>query len=709
MWIESLRLRGYPPFEGEKTFLFARGRTVVTGPNASGKTRLVEAVRGTFFGFPEAAISEDGFTEVVFHLGSRSFVLRREFDSCRIILGERTNRGEEIRHDGGSTDPDAEERLRATLAALLGTSEDVWMSSGFVRDGILETHLDEAVRAWLVGNPQGDEEAILAQVEGDLARLSGVDGQSGELGGVRVEIAKRESLLAFWQESAADTAQAREAWQETEAARQAAALRAQEHQSIFESLERFDHLSQERGRVENVLVELREDRDRIRRHLEAEEQSRSLLETQYADFLNAPDDIEEGIHLWIESTNRLQSAERERARLNSATATIPPARVARNGVIAASGLGLLSWFAGMGAGEPKLGVFLFPLFASAGFAIVWALERSSERVRLAHAAERNRVEIECRESEASLEAARRALGKLAAVESPAAIRKQFRGYMEVQEKLERARSLAARLRPLSVIMDDYEEVLSQLQVLDTETRDLVAQARYLSGLDADLSALRNRVEMAQRERDEAKGEAERLTREAEDLRAQFEPVGGGHPEPGRVAEELETFRATLADLTRREAAARVAADMLREALHEYQEDHLERVAVRATQFFESLSQGQYRELRFAGGLEPEVRGEGAWIPVAGLSRAVRDQLFFALRLAVSEDGAGDRGLPLILDEPFRGWDEGRVEEARRLLGTLAGAGRQCIILGSDPRLLGWEGDCIRLERPDESVQALRAA
>jgi uncharacterized protein YhaN len=363
----------------------------------------------------------------------------------------------------------------------------------------------------------------------------------------------------------------------------------------------------------------------------------------------------------------------------------------------------------MGAGEPTLGVFLFPLFASAGFALVWALERSSERVRFAHLAERNRVETEWREAAASLEAARRALGKLANVDSPAVLRKQFRGYMEVQEKLERTRSLAARLRPLSVIMDDYEEVLSQLQVLDTETRNLVAQAKFLSGLDADLPALRDRVEKTRRERDEARGEVERLAQGAEGLRVQITPGDGERLEPGRVAEELESLGSTLADLTRREAAARVAVDMLRDALHEYQEDHLQRVAARTARFFESICQGQYRELRFADTLEPEVRGEGVWTPVAGLSRAVRDQLYFALRLAVSEDGAGDRGLPLVLDEPFRGWDETRVEKAHKLLGSLADTGRQCIVLGSDHRLLEWDCECIHLDRPDESVQALRAA
>lgn len=709
MWIERLRLAGFPPFDEEKTFTFSRRRTVVAGTNGSGKTRLVEAARGAFFGFAPGGAPASGFIEITFHLGPRSFVLRREFAAGRITLGERRSDGLDLRHDETGIDPGAEERLRKALAALLGASEDVWVRSGLVRDGLLETQLDEAVRAWLVGNPQGDEEAILTRVEADLERLSGRDGEPGEVERVRAEIQIRESLLARWEESVARSGESRELLHEKEARRLAAWERAQEHGTMLDSLERFEHLAEERARLENALVELREDRDRIRRHVEAEEQSHALLETQYADFLNAPEDIEDNIHAWIEGANRLQAVERDVARLEVAGASLPPSRVARNGLMAAAGLGLLAWFAGMGAGEPRLGVLLFPLFASAGFALVWALERSSERLRAAHAAEVLRLETERMEATASLEAARRGLGRLANADSPATLRRQFRGYMELQEKLDRARSLAARLRPLSEIMDDYEEVLSELQVLDTETRNLVAQAKFLSGLDADLGALRRRVESVRLERDEAQGEAQRIAAEIEEIRKELHFLGGEEPEPGRVAEELTALKTSLSDLTRREAAARVAAGMLRDALRDYQEDHLARVAERAGRFFAALSKGSFHEFRLTEGPEPEVRGEGAWVPVSALSRAVRDQLFFALRLAVSEDGAGDRGLPVILDEPFRGWDDERMEEAWRLLGSLVEAGRQCIVLGADPRLLDRDGVLIRLERPDESTQILRAA
>ena len=711
MWIERLRIQGYPPFNDEQDVTLGTGLWVVQGPNGSGKTRLTEAVRSALFGFDAKAQGfDEGFTEITFHMGSRCFVIRRDLPPSRVMISERTSQGLQVLHDERLGETGAEERLYAAMGTIFGVSaETIWLRSGLVQNGDLSTELDESVRSWLVGNPQGDEEAILARVEKDLSELSGSNGQPGELERVRREVKERETLLAKWQGMAARWAGARDTWQVKEREHEAAIERAHVQSDLLQNLERFLNLADERAQLENSLVELREDRDRIRRHMEAQEQARALLENQYADFLNAPDDIEDGIHSWIEGTNRLQAVDRDITRLAGAAKALPPSRTARNGMIAAAGMGVLSWLAGMGAGEPRLGVFLFPLFASAGFAIVWAMERSSERVRAAHAAERKRLETERAEAAASLDASRRALGKLADYESPAALRRHFRGYMEVQEKLERARTLSSRTRPLGEIMDDYEKVLTELQVLDTESRNLVAQAQYLSGQDADLASLKRRVDTVRRERDEAEGEAQRLEREAQELGGDMQSFEKESPEPGRVAEELETLRAQESDLARRESAARVAAEMLREALRDYQEDHLNRVALRAGQLLDRLSGGRYRELRFSTQSEPEIRVDGVWTHADLLSGATREQLHFCIRLALSEDGSGERALPIVFDEPFRGWDDGHVEEAHRVLVGLAEAGRQCVILGSDGRLSAWGARLISLDGSTTVTRELRAA
>ena len=224
-----------------------------------------------------------------------------------------------------------------------------------------------------------------------------------------------------------------------------------------------------------------------------------------------------------------------------------------------------------------------------------------------------------------------------------------------------------------------------------------------------MASLQRKVETVRRERDEAEGEAQRLEREAQVLGGDMQSFEKESPEPGRVAEELEALRVRESDLARRESAAKVAAEMLREALREYQEDHLNRVALRAGQLLDRLSGGRYRELRFSATSDPEIKVEGAWTEAELLSGATREQLYFCIRIALSEDGSVDRALPIVFDEPFRGWDDNRVEDAHRVLAALADAGRQCIVLGSDRRLSGWGTRLISLDGSITVTRELRAA
>jgi len=76
-------------------------------------------------------------------------------------------------------------------------------------------------------------------------------------------------------------------------------------------------------------------------------------------------------------------------------------------------------------------------------------------------------------------------------------------------------------------------------------------------------------------------------------------------------------------------------------------------------------------------------GESLHELAAPLSGAVRSQAWFALRLSLAEQLDGDEPLPLLLDDPFAGWDAERVRQAAGLLAA-AGSRRQVILLCGQP-------------------------
>jgi DNA repair exonuclease SbcCD ATPase subunit len=693
MWIERLSLGGIGPFREEREFVLTPGTTLLRGGNESGKTTVARTAAAVFFGFPASprVHREEGARgEILFHLGERAYRLTREFDPDRVRLAEEPG---EVLFEGGLDDPGKMDAYRRVLDGLLGAdAEGVWRRAGLVEDGALATRLDDAVRAWLSGNPGGRHDTVVAELERELSRVEGADGKGagGELAGIREELAAKRSEFERGREGVGRLLALLTELEEREGERSAAESVTREREDTLQNLVRFEHLTRERERLENVLVELRDERDRIRGNLETQEQARALLESEYADFLNAPEDVEEGIQTWIEAAQRVQTVDRELERVTAAMAEVPRARTLPTGIAASVGLGLLAWLAAIGAGAPKLAPILIPVFAGAGFFLAWVLGRNADRVHRSHEEETRRLEKERADAAAIQEGARKLLGKLADYDNPAVLRRQFRGYMDLQEKLERSRRGTSVVRPLSEVMDAYEEVMSELQVLDTETRDLVAAARYLSGMDASPRVLGDRMDGVRRDQEQAEAKSRELEERVVALRKELEGLDGCRIAPGRLGEDIAALETRERELLARGAALRTAVETLRDAVSGYQEGHLDRVASRASALLDRLTGGRYSALRFDRDLAPQVKGDDGWVGLDRLSRGAADQIHFALRASLCEDGEPGRTCPLILDEPFRGWDDARLDGAREVLERLAEGDRQCVVLSSDPRLRAWE-------------------
>jgi uncharacterized protein YhaN len=246
----------------------------------------------------------------------------------------------------------------------------------------------------------------------------------------------------------------------------------------------------------------------------------------------------------------------------------------------------------------------------------------------------------------------------------------------------------------------YEKTFEELQVLDTQTRDLVAQARYLSGLDANTKALTDRIEKVRKEGEEARHRIRVLESELGDRRRDLDELAGNLPEPGRLTEDVRALAAGTDGRGLRAAALARSVEVMEEVIQGYQSTHLDRVAERAGTYFSEFTQGRYTGVSFDGAYEPEVlSAEGATAP-SSLSRVVRDQLHLAIRLAVNAEVGGDRSLPLVLDEAFIGWDDGRLQQAERDLCEIEEGGGQVITLSSDPRVAVWGSHQISLSEED---------
>ncbi len=712
MWIERMRVRSADGVEQSVTF--EKGLGVILGGSESGKTRLATILYTALFGpglgmQPEVAGGSPGgaaWAEVAFHIGPRRFLLRRDFARGSVLLVEEALEAgstQTVCFKGTASNPGHEAAWRRALEAILGVSDGgAWADSGFVLQGDVSMRVGAAGHMSGEGDEQAKAREALAALEAEQRSL--VDGtgsgRPGLLDEVRAELEQRRREAAQWEEKAAELWGLEEERVRLDAERAKIEQEALEQEEALQNLNRFEELTRDRARLEESLQQVRGEQNRIRKQVEAVEAGEARLEAEFSDFLDAPGDLDECVQTWSESAARLRDVEMDLARTEDAIASLPPSHTRQAGLIAAAALGVLSWLAFLGAQAVTLGFILAPVFAAAGYGAVWYLDRNGQRIRLRHEQDLVRLSADRDELLRREREARAGLGRLNRMGDPSTLRAAYRRYLEAVGALDRARTARDSHRPLREVVAAYEQVFADLQLLDTQTRDLVARARYLSGLDANAQVLAVEMEKARGRGTAARERLEWTMGALANVQGDMARLEPDVPAPGWLAQDLARLEERERRLGLRAEAAGIAAETLRDCMGEFQDGFLDRLAERASGHFSALTGGRFPQVRFGNRRRMEARqADGRWVDASRLSGVTRNALHLATRIAVAEGVSGDRALPLVLDEPCAAWDDERLAAAHRAFSALARGGRQVILLSADERLASWGCTWARLPAP----------
>jgi DNA repair exonuclease SbcCD ATPase subunit len=201
--------------------------------------------------------------------------------------------------------------------------------------------------------------------------------------------------------------------------------------------------------------------------------------------------------------------------------------------------------------------------------------------------------------------------------------------------------------------------------------DLPANARSSTEIEMEVKQTRSKLEETQRRRADVRVEVEEVWRR----HAQRRPELGQQQERlGRAIERARKFKQSVE--IARDTIQRVAMDT-----HRKWADFLnDRVAGILGSFGSSVE-----GLRFGEDLDFSVQLDGGPLVSRGkahaqLSAGARDQLYLAVRLAISEFlSRGTEPLPLLLDDVFATSDDQRLRAGMRALIESFGAGHQLLM------------------------------
>ncbi|WP_438448646.1 AAA family ATPase [Gorillibacterium sp. sgz5001074] len=177
-------------------------------------------------------------------------------------------------------------------------------------------------------------------------------------------------------------------------------------------------------------------------------------------------------------------------------------------------------------------------------------------------------------------------------------------------------------------------------------------------LENRLLALTARLDQAKERKGHLAGECGRLLE------------GSSH---GDKREQQEELVARFREEASQWAVYAMAAGLLRRARETYERERQPAVLRLASGHFSRMTEGRYAGIMAPLGEQRliAVRPDGEPVDSARLSRGTAEQLYLAIRFALTEEFARNEPMPLVMDDIFVNFDRARLAACVRELGVLA--------------------------------------
>lgn len=271
---------------------------------------------------------------------------------------------------------------------------------------------------------------------------------------------------------------------------------------------------------------------------------------------------------------------------------------------------------------------------------------------------------------------------------------------QLRAELARAQTRVATLRRKDAVERERADVERELRLRRTNLEELLTANPALRFDPSDLQSVHSLAQELETEINRASADiegAEAARREVDvELRA-LERAGLIDVES--VQETLHESERRLAQLQLQAEALRLGHDLLAESVAEYLGTYRDRIEEDWSRQFVALTAGRYAGLRLREtdkGLAPEILLRDArTIPPGLLSVGASDQLYLALRAAMSQRLSAGATLPFLLDDPFVNFSDDRLVLARELVRRLAER-HQILLFTCHPAFLDWGGAVVDL-------------
>ena len=719
MRLSKVALEGFGQFNrGLEVDFSLDGLTVVLGRNEAGKSTLLNAVFGVLFGFRDLnqARKYEPWDEHQAYAGrvvltaddGRLIVIRRDFETDQTSIREERPEGEHLVFEGRA-DPrgngsDDREYFRR-LGEILGFQDEaVFRNTVFFGQQSLQTSVSDQIRRLLSGSGQVDFKGALHELHGRHSELTTenpwrqkakarprlIESTRAKLVRDRERLAEGRELLERSLALEGDIvmlgARVDEAGEDLRRAR-----------ARTELLDRYAGLLARRDAVKARYDEALARRDRLHRYVGRTEEIQRELAQRYSHIRSLGAEFPERVRDAAAADEARQgdahAAEEARQRLMQ----LRP----RPNTALAWGLGAVLLIAGLALGALTAlgiaaGAFAGVALGALGLALGRHLGTGFRRDKAALEREVRNLEDSAAANAARLEEIRKTYPGVMTGRGPREVLEEWTRYRELHDERDRVEAAIKGLGDRPAVERGFDAASQEQGAVTSAIEELVAESGDES-LPADREAMARSLA-------EARSRATALEAERERHRAELE---ARRVELAGLASRMDFDLASLEEGIREEERRLERFDLERDALKEaidtldgcikdLQEGDLFRLSDDISTIFARVTGEKYSRVHLGSSMEPVVsRGDNVSIAPTDLSQGARDQLYFAMRIAMARHLSRDVCLPLFLDDPFVNFDAERLEVTRDVLERLGE--HQVILVTCNREYRSWSRALIDLD------------
>jgi DNA repair exonuclease SbcCD ATPase subunit len=244
---------------------------------------------------------------------------------------------------------------------------------------------------------------------------------------------------------------------------------------------------------------------------------------------------------------------------------------------------------------------------------------------------------------------------------------------------------------ISSLETQINQLLAQGALMEKSRRDTfdkMPSLKALFELDPAQADLKLR-DLAQKIKDLEKNLAEKNDRRNY-CRVRVEEFSQPREELCRLEEMMDEIRDKIERLEIQRDGCKIAVDALQDSVAQFQEYHLKELQEEISRIFTFITGDRYAKVSLDAGFEIHIEdSSNREVQKEAISSGTRDQLFFAVRLALARSLSDSvTPIPFLLDDPFGSFDEQRLKLSRKILDKIA-AEHQVILFSHSQDYSGW--------------------